>query len=89
MWELRIRWSNWGWMCKRQNMFENWSGGKNFRLIVGSHLHFKILIVLGWVGGGEMWELRIRCSNWGWMCKRQNMFKNWSRGHGQGKNRYF
>ena len=78
MWELRIRWSNRGWMCKRQNMFKNWFGGKKFRLIVGSHLHFKILIVLGWVGGGEMWELRIRCSNWGWMCKRQNMFKNWS-----------
>ena len=26
-----------------------------------------------------MWELRIRCSNGGWMCKKQNIFKNWSR----------
>ena len=52
-------------------------GGVNrFKLIVGSHLHFTKLIVLGWVGSAEMWELRIRCSNWGWMCKRQKMFKN-------------
>ena len=48
--------------------------------MVGSHLHFTKLIVLGWVGGTEMWELRIMCSNWGWMCNRHNMFKNWSRG---------
>ena len=52
--------------------------------MVSSHLHFT-KIVLGWVGGTEMWELRIRCSNWGWMCKRHNMFKNWSRGQGGGK----
>ena len=61
LWEFKIRCSNWGWVCKRQNMFKNWSGGKKFRLIVGSHLHFTKLIVLGWVGGGEMWELGIRC----------------------------
>ena len=30
-----------------------------------------------------MWELRIRCSNWGWMCKKQNMLKNWT-GEGGG-----
>ena len=66
-------------------MFKNWSGGVNrFKLIVGSHLHFTKLIVLGWVGSAEMWELRIRCSNWGWMCKRQKMFKNYSRGGVQG-----
>ena len=68
-------------------MGSNWVGGVKdiiclriglggFRLIVGSHLHFTKLIVLGWVGSAEMWELRIRCSNSGWMCKRQNMFKN-------------
>ena len=28
-----------------------------------------------------MWELRIRCSNWGWMGKKQNMLKN---GTGEG-----
>ena len=79
MWELRIMCSNWGWMCQTQNMFKNWSrgGGVNrFKLIVGSHLHFTKLIDLGWVGSAEMWELRIRCSNWGWMCKRKKMFKN-------------
>ena len=27
-----------------------------------------------------MWKLRIRCCNWGWVCKTQNMFKNWSGG---------
>ena len=43
-------------------------GGRGFTLIVGRYLDF--LDVLGWVGGAEMWELRIRCSNWGWMCKR-------------------
>ena len=37
-----------------------WGG---FTLIVGRYLDF--LDVLGWVGGAEMWELRIRCSNWG------------------------
>ena len=63
-------------------------GFKRFRLIVGSHLHFTKLIVLGWVGSAEMWELRIRCSNWGWMCKRQNMFKNWSGRYREGENRY-
>ena len=89
MWELRIRWSNRGWMCKRQNMFKNWSGGKKFRLIVGSHLHFKILIVLGWVGGGEMWELRIRCSNWGGCVKDKICLRIGPGGHGQGKNWYF
>ena len=93
MWELRIRWSNRGGYVKDKICLRIGPGGKEFRLIVGSHLHFKILIVLGWVGGGEMWELRIRCSNCGWMYKRQNMFQNWSRegarGHGQGKNRYF
>ena len=30
------------------------------RLMVGSHLHSTKWIVLGWVGGTEMWELRIR-----------------------------
>ena len=90
MWELRIRCSNLGWMCKRHNMFKNWSRGagrgeKKLRLMVGSHLHFTKLIVLGWVGGTEMWELRIRCSNWGWMCKRHNMFKNWSGGAARGE----
>ena len=51
MWELRIRCSNWGWMCKTQNMFKNWSGGFNrFRLIVGSHLHFTKIDCFG-VGG--------------------------------------
>ena len=53
-----------------------WGGVNRFKLIVGSHLHFTKLIVLGWVGSAEMWELRIRSSNWGWMCKRQKMFKN-------------
>ena len=79
MWELRIMCSNWGWMCQTQNMFKNWSGGggvNRFKLIVGSHLHFTKLIDLGSVGSAEMWELRIRCSNWGWMCKRKKMFKN-------------
>ena len=60
-------------------MFKNRSGGE-LRLIVGSHLHFTNLILLGWVGDAEMWELRIRCSNLGSMCKAQNMFKNWSGG---------
>ena len=41
-----------------------------------------------------MWELRIRCSNWGWICKKQNMLKNWTgegdsgRGIQGGGNRY-
>ena len=80
MWELRIMCSNWGWMCQTKNMFKNLvrgRGGVNrFKLIVGSHLHFTKLIYLGWVASAEMWELRIRCSNWGWMCKRKQMFKN-------------
>ena len=52
MWELRIMFSNWGWMCQTQNMLKNWSGGgvNRFKLIVGSHLHFTKLIVLG-MGG--------------------------------------
>ena len=53
-----------------------WGWVNRFKLIVGSHLHFTKLIVLGWMGSAEMWELRIRCSNLGWMCKRQKMFKN-------------
>ena len=55
MWELKIRCSNLGWMCKTQNMFKNWSGegGFNrFRLIVGSHLHFT----------------KIDCFGVGWQC---------------------
>ena len=79
MWELRIMCSNWGWMCQTKNMFKNSSGGggvNRFKLIVGIHLHFTKLINLGWVGSAEMSELRIRCSNWGWMCKRKKMFKN-------------
>ena len=32
-----------------------------------------------------MWELRIRCSNWGWMCKKQNMLKNWTGEGGSGR----
>ena len=72
MWELRIRCSNWGGCVKHKICSRTGPGGFNrFRLIVGSHLHFTKLIVLGWVGSAEMWELRIRCSNWGWMCKRQ------------------
>ena len=70
-------------------MGSNWGGGvkeiinlrigwEEVRLIVGSH--FQTLIVLGWVGDAEMWELRIMCSNWEWMCQTQNMFKNWSGG---------
>ena len=38
-----------------------WGGG--FTLIVGRYLDF--LDVLGWVGGAEMWELRIRCMTGG------------------------
>ena len=51
---------------------------------------FGFLDVLGWVGGAEMWELRIRCSNWGWMCKKQNILKNWTGegGFREGENRY-
>ena len=57
-----------------------WGG---FTLIVGRYLDF--WDVLGWVGGAEMWELRIRCSNWGWMCKKQNMLKNWTGEGGSGR----
>ena len=65
-------------------------GGVNrFKLIVGNHLYFTKLIVLGWVGSAEMWELGIRCSNWGWMCKRQKCLRI-SPGEGcrEGENRY-
>ena len=72
-------------------MFKNWSGeGFNrFRLIVGSHLHFTKLIVLGWVGSGEMWELRIRCSNWDG-CVKDKICLKISPGEGcrEGENRY-
>ena len=64
--------NNWeviGWRCKRDNIFKNWLGRERFRLIVGSH--FQRLIVLGWMGDAEMWELTIMCSNWGWMCQTQ------------------
>ena len=58
-------------------MFKNWSGGGLDLLLAAICILLK-LIVLGWVGDAEMWELKIRCSNCGWMCKTQNMFKNWS-----------
>ena len=59
MWEFRIRCSNCGWMCKMQICSRIGLGGgfNRFRLIVGSHLHFTKLIVLGLVGSAEMWEL--------------------------------
>ena len=67
--------SNWGGGVKEIIYLRIGWGGR-FRLIVGSH--FQTLIVLGWMGDAEMWELRIMCSNLGWMCQTQNMFKNWS-----------